>query len=47
MYGRIHQLADIRGIAMWVSNHIIAKPVTNKLSYGDAVPQKERDLQPA
>ncbi|RLA87100.1 MAG: hypothetical protein DRG58_11175 [Deltaproteobacteria bacterium] len=26
----------IRGIALWVSNHIFAKPVANKLSYVDA-----------
>ena len=26
----------IRGIALWVSNHIFVKPVANKLSYVDA-----------
>jgi hypothetical protein len=26
----------IRGIALWVSNHIFAKPMANKLSYVDA-----------
>jgi hypothetical protein len=26
----------IRGIALWVNNHIFVKPVANKLSYVDA-----------
>jgi hypothetical protein len=32
----VRQLADVRGIALWVSNHIIVKPEANKLGYVDA-----------
>ena len=42
LYGSFDQAQDkpgrncIRGIALWVSNHLFAKPVANKLSYVDA-----------
>ncbi len=33
----------IRGIALWVSNHIFVKPVANKLSYVDAAVIDSKD----
>ena len=33
----------IRGIALWVSNHIFVKPVANKLCYVDAAAIDSKD----